>query len=76
MLIDFDLALLNLTQKSLPKTYLQIQAATRIEVVICFFYGAPCTQHFYSVKYSKSLLLGRICGGQSLSCLVLVFYHL
>ena len=76
MLIDFDLALLNLTQKSLPETYLQIQAATRIEVVICFFYGAPCTQHFYSVKYSKSLLLGRICGGQSLSFLVLVFYHL
>ena len=36
MLIDFNLALLNLTQKSLPETYLQIQAATRIEVVICF----------------------------------------
>ena len=32
--IDFNLALLNLTQKSLPETYLQIQAATRIEVVI------------------------------------------
>ena len=76
MLVDFNLALLNLTQKSLPETYLQIQAATRIEVVICFFYRAPCTQHFYSVKYSKAFLLGRICEGQSLSFLVLVFCHL
>ena len=32
MLVDFNLALLNLTQKSLPESYLQIQAATRIEV--------------------------------------------
>ena len=76
MLVAFNLTLLNLTQKSLPETYLQIQAATRIEVVICFFYGAPCTQHFHSVKYSKSFLLGRIWGGQSLSFLVLVFCHL
>ena len=76
MFVDFNLTLLNLTQNSLPETYLQIQAATRIEVVICFFYGAPCTQHFYSVKYSKSILLGRICGKQSLSFLMLVFCHL
>ena len=62
MLVYFNLTLLNLTQNSLPETYLQIQAATRIEVAICFFYGAPCTQHFYSVKCSKSFLLGRICG--------------
>ena len=76
MLVDFNLTLLNLTQHSLPETYLQIQAATRIEVVVCFFYGAPCTHHFYSVKYSKFYLLGRICGEQSLSFLVLVFCHL
>ena len=76
MLVDFNLTLLNLTQNSLPETYLQIQAANQKEVVICFFYGASCTQHFYSVKYSKSFLLGRICGEQSLSFLVLVFCHL
>ena len=76
MLVDFNLTMLNLTQNSLSETYLQIQAATRIEVMICFFYGAPCTQHFYSVKYSKSFFLGRICGEQSLSFLVLVFCHL
>ena len=35
-LVDF-----NLTQNSLPETHLQIQAASRIEVAICFFYGAP-----------------------------------
>ena len=67
MLVDFNLTLLNLTQNYLPETHLQIQAATRIEVAICFFYGAPCTQHFYTVKCSKSILLGRICGEQSLS---------
>ena len=76
MLVDFNLTLLKLTQNSLPETYLQIQAATRIEVVIYFFCGAPCTQHFYSVKYSKSFLLGRIYGEQSLNFLVLVFCHL
>ena len=76
MLVDFNLTLLNLTQNSLPETYLQIQAATQIEAVICFFYGASCTQHFYNVKYSKSFLLGRICGEQNLSFLVLVFCHL
>ena len=76
MLVDFNLTLLNLTRKSLPETYLQIQAATRLEVAICFFYGAPCTQHFYSVKYSKSFLLGKICREQSLIFLELVFCHL
>ena len=76
MLVDSNLMLLNLIKNFLPETYLHIQAATRIEVVICFFYGAPCTQHFYSVKYSKSVLLGRICGEQSLSFSVLVVYHL
>ena len=50
MLVDFNLTLLN----SIPGTHLQIQAASRIEVVICFFYGAPCKQHFYRVKCSKS----------------------
>ena len=65
----------NMTQSPLPETHLQIQAATRIEVGICFFYGAPCTQHFYSVKCSKSFLLGRIYGEQSLSFLMLVFHH-
>ena len=76
MLVDFNLTLPNLTQNSLSQTYLQIQAANRIEVVICFFYRASCTQHFYSVKYSKSFLPGRICGEQSLNFLVLVFCHL
>ena len=61
-LVDFNLTLLNLTQNSLPEAHLQIQAATRIEVAISFFYGAPCTQHSYSVKCSKSFLLDRICG--------------
>ena len=37
MLIDFTLTLLNLSE-----THLQIQAAPRIGVTICFFYGAPC----------------------------------
>ena len=60
-LVDFNLTLLNLTQNSLRETHLQIQAATRIEVAISFFYGAPCTQYSYSVKCSKSFLLGRIC---------------
>ena len=41
MLVDFVLTLLNLTQNSLPETNLQIKAAPRIEVAICFFYGAP-----------------------------------
>ena len=76
MLVDFNLTLPNLTQNSLSQTYLQIQAANRIEVVICFFYRASCTQHFYSVKYSKSFLPGSICGEQSLNFLVLVFCHL
>ena len=40
MLVDFNLTPFNLTQNSLPETYLQIQAAPRIEVAICFFYGA------------------------------------
>ena len=34
MLIGFNLALLNLTQSSLFETYLQIKAASRIEVAI------------------------------------------
>ena len=46
MLVDFNLTLLNLTTNSLPETNLQIQAAPRKEVAICFFYGAPCTQRF------------------------------
>ena len=54
MLLDFNLTLLNLTQNAILETHLQIQAAPRIEVVICFFYGAPCKQHFYRVKCSKS----------------------
>ena len=62
MVADFNLTLPNLTQNSSPKTHLKIQAAPQIEVAICFFYGEPCTQHFYSVKCSKSLLLGKICG--------------
>ena len=49
MLVDFSLTLLNLTSNSLPETHLQIQAAPRKEVAICFFYGAPYTQHFYSI---------------------------
>ena len=69
MLVDFNLTLLNLTKNSLPETYLQIQAAPQIEVAICFFYGAPCTKHFYCFKCPKSFLLGRICGEQSLSFL-------
>ena len=55
MLVDFNLTLLDLTLNSLPKTHLKIQAAPRIEVPICFFYGEPCTQHFYSAKCSKYL---------------------
>ena len=50
MRIDFNLVLLNLTQNSLSETHLQIQAAPPIEVVICFFYGAPCAQNFNRVK--------------------------
>ena len=76
MLIDFNLTLLNSTQNSLSETHSQIQAAPRIEVTICFFYGAPSTQHFYLVKCFKSFLLGRICREQSLSFLVLFFHHL
>ena len=66
MLVGFNLALLNLTQNSLSETHLQIQAAPRIEVAICFFYGAPWTQHFCRVKCFKYFLLGRICAEQSL----------
>ena len=76
MLVDFNLTLLNLTQHSLPETHLQIEAAPQIGVAICLFYGAPCTRHFYRFKCSKFFLLGRICGEQSLSFLVLVFHHL
>ena len=76
MLDDVNLTLLYSIQNSLPETHLQIQAAPWIEVAIYFFYGALCTQHFYRVKCSKSFLLGRICGEQSLSFLVLVFHHL
>ena len=47
MLVGFNLTLLNLTQNSLPETYLQIQVASRIEVEIFFFNGAPCTQQSY-----------------------------
>ena len=72
MLVDFYLILLNLTQNSLPETYLQIQAAPQIKVAICFFYGAPCIHHFYRVRCSKSILLCRICGEQNLS----FFHHL
>ena len=39
MLVDFNLTVSNLTLISLPETNLQIQAAPRKEVVICFFYG-------------------------------------
>ena len=39
MLIDFSLTLLNLCE-----THLQVQAAPRIEVTICFFYGAPLVE--------------------------------
>ena len=60
MLIDFNLTLLNLTQNSLFETDLQIQAIPGTEVVICFFYGLPCTQHFNGAKCFKSFLLGRI----------------
>ena len=60
LLVDFNLTLLNLRPNSVPETHLQIQAAPRIEVAICFFYEAPCTQQFYCVKCSKSFLLGRI----------------
>ena len=76
MLLDFNLTVSNLTLISLPETHLQIQAAHRKEVVICFFYGAPCTYHFYSVKGFKSFLVRSICGEQSLSFLILVFHHL
>ena len=76
MLVDFHLTLLNLTQNFLAKTQLEIEAPPRIEVAICFFYGEPCTQHFCSVKCSKSVLLGRVYGGQSLSFLIVVFHHL
>ena len=76
MLIDFNLTLLNLIQNSLTEPHSQIQTTLRIEVTICFLYGAPCTQHFYLVKSSKSFLLRRICGEQSLSFLLLVFHHL
>ena len=67
MLIDFNLALLSLTQNSLSETNLQIQTAPRIKVAIFFFYGAPCTKHFYRVMCFKSFLVRRICRGQSLS---------
>ena len=69
MLTDFNLRLLNFTQNSLPETYLQIHAAPQKEVAICFFYRVPCTQHFYRFKCSKSFLLGRICGEESLNFL-------
>ena len=54
MLVDFNLALLNLAPNSVPETHLQIQAAPRREVLICFFYEAPYKQHFYSDKCFKS----------------------
>ena len=68
MLTDFNLRLLNFTQNSLPETYLQIHAAPQKEAA-CFFYGVPCTKHFYRFKCSKSFLLGRICGEESLNFL-------
>ena len=71
MLVDFKLS-----QNFLPETHLQIQPAPLIEVATCFFYGAPCTQHFHRVKCHKSFLLGRICGEQSLVFSVLVFHLL
>ena len=43
MLADINLTLLRLTQKCLPGIHLRIQSVPRIEVAICFFYGAPCT---------------------------------
>ena len=76
MLVDFVLTLLNLTQNSLPETDLQTQTGPRIEVAICFFYGAPCTQYFHRVKCSKSCLLSRIYREQSLSFVEIVFHHL
>ena len=51
MIVDFNLTLLHLTQNSLPETHLQIHAAPRIEVAICFFYGAP---HFRMVEFTES----------------------
>ena len=54
MLVDFNVKLPYLTEKFLPETNLQIQAATPIEVAICCFYGAPCIQYF---KCSKSFYL-------------------
>ena len=74
MLADFNLTLLNLTQNFLPETSLQIQTAHQTNIAICFFSGVPCTQQFYRVKGSKSFLLGRICGEQQLSFLVLTFH--
>ena len=56
MLVEFNLTLLNF----LPEAHLEIQAAPRMEIAIGLFYGEPCAQHFYSVKCSKSFLLGRI----------------
>ena len=38
LLVDFIMTLLNLRQNFLPETDLQIQAALRIEVAICFFF--------------------------------------
>ena len=51
MLVDFNLTLLNLAQNSLPETHLQIHTAPRIEVAICFFYGAPL---FRMVEFTES----------------------
>ena len=76
MLADFNLTLVNWAANSLPETHLQNQAAPRKEVANFFLYGAPCTQHFYNVKYSKSFLLSSICGEQSLSFSGLFFHHL
>ena len=46
MLIDFNLALLSLTQNSLSETNLQIQTAPRIKVAIFFFMEQPVQNIF------------------------------
>ena len=67
--------LINLLQNSLSETRLQIEAAPRIEVAICFFYGPPYTQHFKGAMSFKPFFLGGIWE-KNLSFLIIVFHHL
>ena len=53
MLIDSSLTLLSLRPNYLLETHSQIKNAPRKEVVISFFYGALCTQQFYSVRVAR-----------------------